>query len=97
MANYSTPTSDKSKKKAMKLLLCGGIGLHLFYVGRIKAAIARLVIGLLLWGLLITCIIEGETEIVILSIILIILLNVFDLVKLALGTFKDNVGNNLRA
>lgn len=42
MANYTTQTSSKSKRKALKLLLCGGVGLHLFYVGKIGAGILRL-------------------------------------------------------
>lgn len=35
MANYTTITSDKSKKTALLLCIFGGfIGLHYFYVGR---------------------------------------------------------------
>ena len=39
MANYTTISSDKSKKVALILCILGGIfGLHLFYVGRIGKA-----------------------------------------------------------
>lgn len=97
MANYTTNTSDKSKRKATKLLLCGGIGLHLFYVGRIKAGLLRLVFGILFWVLLINGISEGETVLIVSGIGYLVAFNLFDLIKLGLGTFKDNVGNYLRA
>ena len=96
MANYTTSTSDKSKGTAIKRLLCGGIGLHLFYVGKIKAGIIRLILGVLLWVLFITGIAEGEPAMIWSGIGLLILFNVFDLIKLAMGTFTDNVGNYLR-
>lgn len=36
MSNYTTITSDKSKKKALQLCALGGwFGLHQYYVGRI--------------------------------------------------------------
>ncbi len=98
MANYTTSTSDKSKGKAIRLLLSGGIGLHLFYVGKIKAGIIRLILGLILWiGFIIGGIAISEWGMVLMGAILLIIVNVFDLIKLLLGTFKDNVGNNLRA
>jgi hypothetical protein len=97
MAKYTTNTSDKSKGKALKLLLLGGIGLHLFYVGRIKAGLIRLMLGILLWVLFITGIAEKEPAMIASGIVFLVLINAIDLVKLALGTFKDNVGNNLRA
>lgn len=97
MANYTTNTSDKSKGKAIKLLFCGGIGLHLFYVGRVKAGIFRLVFGILFWVLLINGISEGEMVLIASGIGYLVAFNLFDLIKLGLGTFKDNVGNYLRA
>lgn len=97
MANYTTNTSDKSRGKATKLLLFGGIGLHLFYVGRIKAGLLRLVFGLLFWVLLINGISEGETVLIVSGIGYLVVFNLIDLIKLGLGTFKDNVGNYLRA
>jgi restriction system protein len=44
MRNYTTNTSDKSKM--MALILCflgGGMGLHYFYVGRIKTGLIRMI------------------------------------------------------
>lgn len=36
MGNYTTVTSDKSKKTALLMCLFGGwFGLHLYYVGRV--------------------------------------------------------------
>ncbi len=36
MANYNTPTSDRSKNTALILCIFGGIiGLHRYYVGKI--------------------------------------------------------------
>lgn len=97
MANYTTSTSDKSKKKAMKLLLCGGLGLHLFYVGRVKAGLIHAFIGVLLWALFIAGISEGEPAMIAAGIGFLILFNIPDLIKLSLGKFKDNVGDYLRA
>ena len=98
MANYTTNVSDKSKKKALTLLFIGGLGFHLFYVGRIKAGIVRFIAALMFWGgLIIGGISSGESEMVIVGFVALVLFNVFDLVKLLLGTFRDNIGNYLRA
>lgn len=97
MANYTTQTSDKSKRTAKKLLLCGGIGLHMFYVGRIKAGLVRFILGVLLWALFIDGIIEHNSPMITSGVFFLILLNVFDFIKLCLGKFRDNVGNYLRA
>jgi restriction system protein len=76
MTNYNTPTSDKSKKKALKLCLFGlfGLaGLHCFYVGRLgRGLLYLLTFGL--FGLGTLC----------------------DLVDIAFGAFRDNVGMPLR-
>ena len=92
MANYTTHSSDKSRKKALILLACGGIGLHLFYVGKIKAGIIRFVLGLFAWVL----IFDGASEAVFGGVAMLIVFNIVDLVKLLLGTFQDNVGEYLR-
>lgn len=98
MANYTTSTSDKSKGKAIRLLLSGGVGLHLFYVGKIKAGIVRFVLGLILWaGFIIGGIAISAWGMVLMGLAILAVINIFDLIKLLLGTFKDNVGNNLRA
>lgn len=40
---YVSVTSDKSKRKAFKLCLCGGIiGLHDFYLGRYISGIVKM-------------------------------------------------------
>lgn len=97
MANYTTETSDKLKKKAIKLLCVGFIGLHLFYVGRVKAGIIRLVWGLLCWILIISGISSNEIAMILSGIFFMVVANIPDLIKLLLGTFRDNVGNPLRA
>ena len=52
MANYTTMTSDKSKKKAMKLCAIGGwFGLHQYYVGNIgKGLVYSFTFGLCVFG-----------------------------------------------
>ena len=52
MTNYTTITSDKSKKTALLLCIFGGfIGLHYFYVGRIgKGLLYLCTVGLLAFG-----------------------------------------------
>lgn len=96
MANYTTNTSDKSKGKAKHLLLCGGLGLQYFYVGKIKMGLIRFVLGILLWVLFITGIAEGEAAMIAAGVGFLIAINLFELVKISLGKFKDNIGNYLR-
>lgn len=96
MANYTTSTSDKSKKKAITRLLIGGIGLHLFYVGRIKAGIIRLALGILCWVLIISGIGDASAEMIFGGIFFLVAFNIADLIKLLLGSFRDNVGCALR-
>lgn len=52
MANYSTITSDKSKKKALIFCAWGGwFGLHQYYVGNIgKGILYSCTFGLFLFG-----------------------------------------------
>ena len=74
MANYTTVTSDKSKKTALILCILGGFfGLHQYYVGKIGTGLLYTFTGgLFLIGW------------------------VLDLIKIATGSFKDNVGAPLR-
>jgi TM2 domain-containing membrane protein YozV len=97
MANYTTSTSDKSRDKAVKLLLCGGIGLHYFYVGRIRAGLIHCVIGLALYGTIVASILDTELHAAILpGIFMLLAFNAPDLIRLKLGKFRDNVGDYLR-
>ena len=52
MANYVTPTSDKSKKTAFKLCLFGGFfGLHRYYVLKIGTGLLyTFTLGLFFFG-----------------------------------------------
>ena len=97
IANYTTSTSDKSRDRAVKLLLCGGIGLHYFYVGRIKAGLIHCVVGLALYGAIVASILDAELHAAILpGILMLLAFNVPDLIRLKLGKFRDNVGDYLR-
>ena len=99
MANYTTSTSDRSKDKAIRLLLCGGIGLHYFYVGRIKAGLVHVTIGLIFWMGVLAALFEGVGSEKLVSLWVLFLLacfNVPDLIRLKLGKFRDNVGDYLR-
>lgn len=96
MANYTSNTSDKSKGKAIKLLFCGGIGLHLFYVGKIKVGLLRLLFALLFWSLTVSGITDGEPVMIWAGLLLIVAINSVDFFRLIVGKFEDNVGNYLR-
>ena len=52
MSVYTTQTSDKSKKTALILCICGGLfGLHQFYVGNIgKGILYFCTCGLFMFG-----------------------------------------------
>lgn len=52
MTNYTTITSDKSKKTALICCLAGGIiGIHYFYVGKIKRGLLYFfTFGLFMFG-----------------------------------------------
>ena len=42
MANYTTITSDRSKKTTLILCVCGGIfGIHDYYLGRIERGLIK--------------------------------------------------------
>lgn len=96
MAQYTTTTSDKTRSMALRRLLLGGIGLHLFYVGRIGSGLLRAALGALLWALLITGIKDGETAMLVTGIAGIIVINAPDFFKIILGKFQDNTGAYLR-
>lgn len=96
MANYTANTSDKSKSKAIKLCCAGFIGLHAFYVGKIKSGIIHLILGLFWWGVLITSIAEKELALSIVAVVLLVGCSLPDLIKLFLGSYRDNVNAPLR-
>lgn len=96
MANYVTNTSDKTKKDAKKRLLIGGVGLHYFYVGRIKAGVVHLILGAFLWMAVIGGIFEKEFAMTAAGAFFLIAINLFDFIQISMGKFKDNVGNFLR-
>lgn len=76
MANYTTITSDKSKRKAMVLCCLGfaGIGgIHDFYLGNYGKGIVKICTAN--WFLIGT---------------------IADLIKIALGGYRDNSGQPLR-
>lgn len=97
MANYTSNTSDKRKKTALIWWLIGGIGLfgfEYFYVGKIKAGLIKTVLGIFI----IVCIVamNGTEPQVPMGILFWLIFSIPNLVRLALGVFKDNVGQNLR-
>lgn len=96
MANYGTVTSDKSKAKAKKLLLYGGLGLHYFYVGRIKAGIGHFLLGLISYIMIIGGVVDKTWWTLIIGLLYLAVANLIDLYKISMGKFKDNVGQFLR-
>ena len=74
MANYTTITSDKSKKKALKYAIFGGwFGLHHYYVGRVIMGLIYTFtfgIGCIGW--------------------------IIDIIRISLGSYRDNTGAPLR-
>ena len=94
MSQYTTNTSDKSKKSALVRSLFG-FGLPYFYVGRIKNGIVGALISFFEWGVLITCIQNKETFCGI-FIAVIIVTNLATTFTVMMGKFQDNIGNYLR-
>ena len=97
MANYTTNTSDKSKKKALLCWLIGGVGLfgfEYFYVGKIKAGIIKAIIGIFI--VLSIVAMSGTDAQIPVGFIFWFLVSIPNFVRLLLGVFKDNVGQNLR-
>lgn len=98
MSQYTTNTSDKSRRTAIILLLCGGVGLHRLYVGRIKSGIIRLIVGFFTWCFLFASASDAEIGAagIVTSVVILAVLNVPDLLALLFGSFRDNVGAPLR-
>ena len=97
MANYTTNTSDKNKKTALLCWLIGGVGLfgfEYFYVGKIKAGIIKAILGIFVILSLVAM--SGTDAQIPVGIIFWFAVSIPNLVRLALGVFKDNVGQNLR-
>lgn len=101
MANYTTNVSDKTKSQVMRswlIGLLGTLGFHFFKVGKIKHGLIRLIYGIFMWSVSIMMI--GDAEIAtfgkVFMFILLFIPSIFDLVRIQLGIFKDNVGNVIR-
>ena len=94
--------SDKSRKKARKLLLMGGLGFHLFYVGKIGAGLVRFIFSFFTWFIILCSVFSPDTigvgafPMIPLGLLMLVLFNILDLIKLSLGKFQDNIGNYLR-
>lgn len=101
MTNASN-ISDKSKVKARKYLFMGGLGFHLFYVGRIGAGMLRFLFGIGTWFLMLCSVFSPDTvgigafPMIPLGLLMLVIFNIWDLIKISLGKFKDNIGNYLR-
>lgn len=106
MANYATQVSDVSKKSvliAWAIGVLGTLGFHFFKVGKIKKGLIRLMYGLIAWGICITAVSDPEmfssdsgTFPVILLFALLFIPSIYDLIRIALGIFRDNIGNAVR-
>ena len=96
MSQYTTNTSDKSKKAALVRSLFG-FGLPYFYVGRIKSGIIRFVVSFFEWLAFISVFASREAQTpwgLLLAII--IVTNLATTFTVMMGKFQDNVGNYLR-
>lgn len=98
MPKYTTATSDKKKKTALKWWAIGFLGLfgvENFYVGKIKKGIIRFIVGIfiLLSLYAIGGDFEGRVPVCIVFWAIAALPNFF---KIVMGVFRDNVGEPLR-
>ena len=93
---FVSATSDKSKAKAKKLILFGGIGLQYYYVGRIKAGLLRTFFGLVFYIAIIGGIVERIPAMIGTGIALLIVVNLIEFIHISLGKFRDNIGSYLR-
>lgn len=100
MANYTTNASDFTKGQVMRAWLIGAVGTlgcHYFKVGRIKAGIVHLIIGALLWLSFFSAVVSASKASGAIGVLLILAaISIFDLVRIQLGTFRDNVGAAVR-
>lgn len=107
MANYVTGTSDKTKAGALKWWRNGALGLlglEYFYVGKVKAGIGRLILGVfwLLFGVVTIAVGVSQKSVSSFFTGFVIflggwaLLSILDLYRIKIGKFRDNVGNVLR-
>lgn len=98
MANYTTNTSDITKKQIMKAWavgLLGMLGFQYFKVGRIKPGMVRLLIGVLFLGAFVFSLPDPKVPAPVFLIVPAIL-SIVDLIRIRLGVFRDNVGNTIR-
>lgn len=84
---YVTPTSDKSRDKAMMLCI-PGIGLPYFYVGRIGHGIFDLLLGLGCWFGVFSSYFDERVPFWPNMIVLVLLIAI-PAIRLATGTFRD--------
>lgn len=96
MANYTTNVSDKTKSKCKQRMLIGGLGLQYFYVGKIRTGLIRFILGALLWSSVFMGISEGDASMIAAGIGFLLVVNFFELAKISLGKFQDNIGNYIR-
>lgn len=112
MANYTTATSDKNKQQVEKLFYMsafGILGLHYFYVGKLKQGIIHLVISFFLIGITLTVwgsSVHTDTGAAVtilekLGYTILIwgvcaLAGIPTFIRIKLGKFRDNVGAPVR-
>ena len=98
MPKYTTATSDKKKKTALKwwAIGCFGLlGIENFYVGKIKKGIIRFIIGIFI--LLSLYAMGGDFEgRVPVGIVFWAIASLPNFFKIVMGVFRDNVGEPLR-
>lgn len=97
MANYTTSVSDKKKKTCLILLVAGFLGFHAFYVGKIKWGIIHFLLGSCFWAVIIDGIKTGESPMIAAGLVGLIAVCVPELFKILTGTYRDNIGNVIRA
>lgn len=97
MAKYTSSTSDKSKKTALIVWAVGGLGilgLENFYVGKVKAGLIRICVGIIV--IITMAAMKGTEAFVPLCLSLWAVVSLPNFFRLLFGTFRDNVGEPLR-